>query len=615
MTQIGPYEVLGRLGEGGMGVVHKARAPDGRLVAVKCLRKKASRDVLARFDRERRLLAQLQEGFVPLLDAGEDKGSPYLVMPLLEGGTLRARLEDGPLGEEKTRSLGIALARTLGRAHALGIIHRDMKPENVLFDQAGRPFVADLGLAKHFEQGQEEALSVALSKTGELRGTAGYMPLEQMEGKPDLGPPTDVFALGAILHECLTGKPTFAGNALVEVFNKVRLGDTERIPGPLGRVIAQALSLEPAKRFSDGEAFARALQAKNSGSRRWLLAIPVLVLAAIVAALLPLGGAPAPPPTGPPPKGAPVAPPGHPRSPDQPDWYAALAADEKPPLPLPKNLAFGRGPGEYVSKKDGSVLVYVPAGTFLMGAADNDNVIPHQNEHPIHEVELDAYFIGKYELTNEKFAAFAEAKNFKTDGEKQGGANWRVPQQDGAPAIPDHPVVNVLWEEAAAYCRWAGLRLPTEAEWERAASWDGKTKAKFLYAWGDERPGPRSSRFANLADESLRRARPELAVEVFDGYEDGFAQTAPVGSFPLGASPVGALDMTGNVAEWCEDEFDTFMYAHSPRKNPVGRQDNGGHVARGGSWCQEAWRARTTYRNLPPNGIYTFYIGFRVAAN
>ena len=612
---IGPYDVLGRLGEGGMGVVHKARAPDGRLVAVKCLRKKASRETLARFDRERRLLAELQEGFVPLLDAGEDRGSPYLVMPLLEGGTLRARLEKGPLGEEKTRSLGIALARALGRAHALGIIHRDMKPENVLFDRSGRPFVGDLGLAKHFAQGQEEGLSIALSKTGELRGTAGYMPLEQMEGKSDLGPPADVFALGAILHECVTGKPTFNGSALVEVFHKLRVASTERLPGPLGRVIAQALSPEPAKRFSDGEAFARALEAKEAGKRRWLLAIPVLVLAAIVAALLPVGGAPPAPPAQPPSKAPPGATPVRARSPsDPPDWYAALPTDEKPHLPLPRNLAFGQGPGEYVNKKDGSVLVYVPAGAFLMGAPNNDNDA-HDNERPCHEVELDAYFLGKYELTNEKFAAFAQAKHFTTDAEKHAGANWRFPQQDGKPAIREHPVVNVLWDEAVAYCRWAGLRLPTEAEWERAASWDQKTKAKTLYAWGDERPSPRSSRLANLADESLKRGRPDLAVEPFDGYEDGFAQTAPVGSFPLGVSPVGALDMTGNVAEWCEDDFDTLMYARSPRKNPVGRADNGGHVARGGSWSQEYWRARTTYRNLPPNGIYTFYIGFRVAGS
>jgi WD40 repeat protein len=270
--RIGAYEVTAELGRGGMGVVHAARAPDGREVAVKVLlgTKPAS---LARFERERRLLASLgeAEGFVPLLDAGETPQGPYIVMPLLRGGTLRARLEKGPLGVDETVSLGIALAEALGRAHALGIVHRDVKPENVLFSDSGRPFLSDLGVAKHFRSDSAGASqSVALSRSSELHGTPGYLPPEQMNDSRTVTAAADVFALGAILYECLAGHPAFVSDTplglLVKTTQKLEeplLAARPETPRWLERVIDGALERDPVERYQDGHALARALRARG----------------------------------------------------------------------------------------------------------------------------------------------------------------------------------------------------------------------------------------------------------------------------------------------------------------------------------------------------------------
>jgi serine/threonine-protein kinase len=208
-VKIGPFEVLSELGRGGMGVVYRVRTPDGREAALKLLLK-ADRATLVHFERERRLLASLgeSEGFVGLLDAGSSPEGPWLLMPFVPGGTLRKKLETGPIEIEETIALGIELAQALGRAHECGIVHRDVKPENVLFTASGRPLLADLGLAKHFDPGATGASqSVRLTVRGALKGTAGYMAPEQLEDAASVGPPADVFALGASSTSASRGGP------------------------------------------------------------------------------------------------------------------------------------------------------------------------------------------------------------------------------------------------------------------------------------------------------------------------------------------------------------------------------------------------------------------------
>ena len=272
--RLGPYELLEEIGRGGGGRVHRARAPDGRPVAIKLLTAR-SPGAAARFLREQRMQGAFGagEGFVPLLDAGEDaQGRPYLVLPLLEGGSLAERLTRGPLPPEEARGLGIALGRALGAAHARGVVHRDVKPSNVLFDAAGRPLLADLGLARHFTAGAPGRLESVGSRTGDFRGTPGYVAPEQLLDAKRSGPPADVFALGVLLYEALSGHMPFAGPTLVEIALQAEAGNFTPLrrvqpdaPPWLAALVERALDPDPARRFADGEALAQALEAGGAG--------------------------------------------------------------------------------------------------------------------------------------------------------------------------------------------------------------------------------------------------------------------------------------------------------------------------------------------------------------
>ena len=289
---LGKYRDLLPLGQGGMGTVFRARSPEGGDVAIKMLTR-LDASARERFDRERRLLASFTEaeGFVPLVDAGDSSAGPYLVMPLVPGGTLRSRLARGALGATATLELGKALAAALGKAHERGVVHRDLKPENILFAADGRPLVADLGLAKHFDR---EALgasrSVSLSRDGMLRGTAGYMAPEQLQDAKRVGPAADVFGLGAILYECLSGRPAFAGDSVLDVVALACQGRFEplatvapEVPRWLAAVVERALASSPGERHEDALALGRAL-ARGPTRPAWPLAGATLALVLILAA-------------------------------------------------------------------------------------------------------------------------------------------------------------------------------------------------------------------------------------------------------------------------------------------------------------------------------------------
>jgi Flp pilus assembly protein TadD len=309
LVKVGPYEVLSELGRGGMGAVYRVRAVDGHEHALKVLFKMDAAAV-TRFERERRLLASLGEktGFVGLLEAGTTpEGLLWLLMPLVPGGTLRQKLLAGPLGVEETIALGARLATALGHAHERGIVHRDMKPENVLFTASGEALIADLGLAKHFDRSTPGARqSVALTADGTFKGTAGYAAPEQLSDAARAGPPADVFALGAMLYECLAGKPAFRGNTVFEVLTSIGSGKVEPLRGEappwLERVLIRALAPGPGARFRDGAELAGAL--RGGGKRRapLLVAIAGVVVAGAAVSLVafrPLAGGFHGPPTAP----------------------------------------------------------------------------------------------------------------------------------------------------------------------------------------------------------------------------------------------------------------------------------------------------------------------------
>jgi serine/threonine-protein kinase len=292
LTRLGSYEIVREVGRGGLGLVLEARSPSGERVAVKLLARTDAASV-ARFTRERRLLGTFTEdsGFVPLLDAGESPSGPFIVMPFVTGGTLRDRLNGKPWPPERVAELGRTLGRALQEAHERGIVHRDLKPENILFTAEARPLIADLGLAKHFDRSAPGASgSLSLSGTGAFTGTAGYMPPEQMTDTRLVGPASDVFSLGAILYECLSGEPAFHAGSMVELLAKAASGSYEALgkvrpdaPAWLAQAIERALATDPADRFPDGGAFARAL-VPGAASRSRLVVAPVVFAVVAVGA-------------------------------------------------------------------------------------------------------------------------------------------------------------------------------------------------------------------------------------------------------------------------------------------------------------------------------------------
>ena len=265
------YEILESLGEGGAARVYRARDRElGREVALKVLRPQTqlSEGARERFLREARLASGVSHpNLVTVYDAGEAEGVPYLVMERVDGDPLSRRLEEGGLGPEERVPLILKVAQGVAEAHAQQIVHRDLKPANILVTRGGEPKVADFGLA--FAAGTE----TRLTRTGATLGTPLYMAPEQVEGAPeDLGPPTDVYALGAILYEVLTGRPPHTGRSAMEIYRRIVIDDpvpprklNARVDGDLEAVCLKALEKRPSDRYPTAAEFADDLARHLSG--------------------------------------------------------------------------------------------------------------------------------------------------------------------------------------------------------------------------------------------------------------------------------------------------------------------------------------------------------------
>jgi formylglycine-generating enzyme required for sulfatase activity len=228
--------------------------------------------------------------------------------------------------------------------------------------------------------------------------------------------------------------------------------------------------------------------------------------------------------------------------------------------------------------KDGKEMILIPAGEFLMGSSEDDN------EKPPHKVYLDTFYIARYPVTNADYKKFVEAKKYSRRPDHW--KNGKIPQSK-----EDHPVVNVTWQDAVAYCKWAGGRLPTEAEWEKAASWDDARREKRRYPWGKDFD-------KNKCNSS----------------ELGTGGTTPVGAYSAkgGDSPYGISDMAGNVWEWCSS-----LYREYPYRVDDGReymQKSGDfRVLRGGSCDSDPGYARCAYRLRLGPDYHHNSLGFRIA--
>jgi serine/threonine-protein kinase len=269
-------------------------------------------------------------------------------------------------------------------------------------------------------------------------------------------------------------------------------------------------------------------------------------------------------------------------------------------------------------------MVYVAAGPFVFGSLDAAQLFAKVgnaagDEHPVREIWLDAFWIERTEVTNAEFARFVAETRRVTIPEQTGvgwvwlptgwaqvpDADWRHPAGPGSSieGRDDHPVVQVSWFDADAYCAWAGRRLPTDAEWEKAAR---GTDAR-AFPWGSEFDPAR----LNYCDRSC----PIPSEKRDPSHDDGFAYTAPVGSFPQGASPYGALDMAGHAWEWTADWYHPDSYAFASPRNPRGAWPGRARerAMRGGSFAAERGYTRVTSRSYDPPDTSWFGVGFRCA--
>ena len=223
-TKIGRYDVIGEIGRGGMATIFSARDPlSGREVAIKILPTEfgSNMELRARFEREMRAIASLEHpGIVPVYDFGEHEDRPYFVMRLMQGGSLTDRLRQGPLSLEETAIIVDRVASALDEAHDHGIIHRDLKPGNILFDRHGDPFLTDFGIAKIAE-------GTATLTHGAIVGTPAYMSPEQGSGDPNIDRSSDIYSLGVIVFEMLTGRVPYKAEAPMA---QVMMHITEPVP-------------------------------------------------------------------------------------------------------------------------------------------------------------------------------------------------------------------------------------------------------------------------------------------------------------------------------------------------------------------------------------------------
>ena len=267
--RVGPYEILALLGQGGMGEVYRARDPRlGRDVALKTIGSGMTLDAehMQRFEREARAAGTLNHpSILTVFDVGSVDGTPYLVAELLQGLSLRERLENGRLPVREAIGIGIQLAQGLAAAHARGIVHRDLKPENVLCTAEGRIKVVDFGIARHVTS--VSATQTGLTADGMQPGTLGYMAPEQLRGRP-VDARADVFAFGVMSYELATGVHPFGGGdpaALLERFvsDDPPLWKRIELPG-LDAVIRKCLQGEPSARYASGTELVGALQRLQS---------------------------------------------------------------------------------------------------------------------------------------------------------------------------------------------------------------------------------------------------------------------------------------------------------------------------------------------------------------
>jgi len=619
--KLGKYELHEQLGRGGFGTVYRAiDLTLGREVALKILHPAymADPDFIERFRREARTVAVLEHpNIVTVFDLDEADGRAFIAMRYLPGGSLRDRMKkEGRIPYPIALEIVRQVAAGLQAAHARGLVHRDIKPENILFSADGQAVITDFGLAKAV---QSSTSSTSSSSGG--TGTPSYRAPELWRGKPPASPATDEYSLACVFCEMLSGKQLFAGETPDEIITRHVVDGAELpenwppgVPNGLNDVLKTALAMKPEDRFTDLAGMQHALERLSVGVSQSETPAPA-VLNTLYKKVEDTQA-----------------------SSDQADFGAAHqqiktrlerttqnwtenqpSSSTKKPTWLPWLIGvIGLGilatygwyqmyhlrstatpmatayPTEvsYVATEaptvvptaeiigstwtrpaDGMKMVYVPAGEFSMGSNNGQ-----LDERPVHTVTLDAFWIDQTEVTTDMYARCVTAGKCQSPSSSN---SYSRDSYYGDSQYADYPVIYVSWNDAVAYCAWAGAELPSEAEWEKAArGTDGRT-----YPWG------------------------ENINNTLANYNSYVGDTTEVGYYPTGASLYGALDMAGNVWEWVNS-----LYKPYPFDAGDGREDvnaSGPRVLRGGSWYDYEHYLRSALRYYSAADLTLNVIGFR----
>lgn len=661
--KLGKYEIRRQLGAGGAGTVYEAWDPIiGRLVAVKTMHLTDDFDASVRFRREAQAAGGLiHPNIVTIFDFGTDADVAYIVMERVEGGSLKDRLDRGPpLSQVEIVGIMQDLLVGLEYSHDRGVVHRDIKPGNVLLTRDGRAKVADFGIARLAES--------SLTTKGFNPGTPAYMSPEQIGGAV-VDRRSDIWSAGVMLYRMLAGELPFTGGDTA-MAAKIKLTmpiapSSIRVTSPkvFDGVVLKALAKQPADRFDSAADFALAVReaAEGRGLARprtsavagvavvaalflavggWLLisggnaptpeiavTLPPRFPARVASIAPPAPSLPDPAPVVPTIEGAAPIPPlpapvgvialPAPSLPDPAPRAPVFAATRtSPPLPAPPP------PGPAREVRDCPTcpeMVLIPAGSFSMGvtpAEEEREKVPgsfRNQAQPLHDVTIGkAFYLGKYAVTVGEFRLFVKAKGPRPKGcwvyEKgtDGSFAWlenkdRDWEHPGFPQKDGDPVVCVDPKDADEFVAWLSQVTHQIYRLPSEAEWEYAARAKTTTAryWGDGRD--KACLYANVADRMLAKERgwgvsEPLPDDLYFPCIDNFVFTAPVGSFL--PNSFGLYDMLGNVWQWTGDTWhENYTGAPADGSPWTTAGSDRLRVLRGGSWAGSPWVVRSGTRD------------------